>query len=319
MKTFNKYQKPFIVIFVAVLLSVVSFYLQTKKPVSVITKAPEVIRENLMWGQPAKQMFPALNNPEYISSGSVDFLKNDDEVFVIKMDGKSYVYPANILSFHHVVNNDFSEGKAAITYCELTDSAVMYKSTVDGLALDLAALGPLYLGNLVMYDRQTDSYWIQLTGEAFSGKLAGKKLQRFKQIVRTKWSTVKNEANTLVLKPPTNMDFYNNFYNKNKKNMLGYNAYLSKRQPDDKLKSMDQFTEGIGVTLNGYSKFYPLNQLLSKSIIADQMGNDQFKLTLDNNADVVFENKGAGNLEFTKIYWYAWYGLYPQTKVFTNN
>jgi hypothetical protein len=48
---------------------------------------------------------------------------------------------------------------------------------VDGRLLDFGTTGLLRFSNLVMYDRQTESWWQEFTGEAIVGELTGKKLE----------------------------------------------------------------------------------------------------------------------------------------------
>ena len=48
---------------------------------------------------------------------------------------------------------------------------------VDGRRLDVGTSGMLYIDNLVMYDRQAQSLWPQLTGLASVGALTGTQLE----------------------------------------------------------------------------------------------------------------------------------------------
>jgi len=61
----------------------------------------------------------------------------------------------------------------AVTYCPLCNSGVAFHRLVNGEVLDLGTSGLLYADNLVMYDRQTQSLWPQLTGQASVGALTG--------------------------------------------------------------------------------------------------------------------------------------------------
>lgn len=68
--------------------------------------------------------------------------------------------------------------------------------------LTLGVSGKLVDGNLVMYDRETDSAWLQRSGEAFEGTLAGKSLKELPadQWTLTRWDEWKTEhPKTLVL------------------------------------------------------------------------------------------------------------------------
>lgn len=52
----------------------------------------------------------------------------------------------------------------------------MYGRTVDGQVLNFGHEGVLYRNSFVMYDKETNSKWLHVTGEALKGELKGKKL-----------------------------------------------------------------------------------------------------------------------------------------------
>jgi len=65
----------------------------------------------------------------------------------------------------------------AVTYCPLCNTGVVFeRPTIDGELLDFGTSGKLYLSNLVMYDRQTESLWPQALGQAVVGPLTGTRL-----------------------------------------------------------------------------------------------------------------------------------------------
>ena len=53
----------------------------------------------------------------------------------------------------------------------------MYRRTVDGKVLNFGTTGLLRFSNLVMYDRQTESWWQEFNGEAVVGDMTGKRLE----------------------------------------------------------------------------------------------------------------------------------------------
>lgn len=70
----------------------------------------------------------------------------------------------------------------------------------DGRVLDLGVSGALYRDALVLYDRETGSYWSQVTGRAIRGPLTGKRLQEVPSIV-TSWAEWKKaHPDTLLLR-----------------------------------------------------------------------------------------------------------------------
>ena len=54
----------------------------------------------------------------------------------------------------------------------------MFRRTVDGTILDFGTTGALRDSNLLMYDRQTESWWQEFGGEGVIGHYAGTKLEQ---------------------------------------------------------------------------------------------------------------------------------------------
>ena len=64
----------------------------------------------------------------------------------------------------------------SVTYCPLCYTNQVFERTSGGQVLEFGVSGKLYNSNLLMYDRQTDSYWSQALGEAVVGELTGAQL-----------------------------------------------------------------------------------------------------------------------------------------------
>ena len=63
----------------------------------------------------------------------------------------------------------------------------MYAREIDGRTFTFGVSGKLSRNVLIMYDRQTESYWSQLIGEAISGEMIGTRLE-FLPSWMTTWS-----------------------------------------------------------------------------------------------------------------------------------
>lgn len=60
-----------------------------------------------------------------------------------------------------------------ITYCPLCNSAVFFDRRVNGILRTFGVSGKLRHSDLVMYDRETESWWQQAVGEGIVGEHAG--------------------------------------------------------------------------------------------------------------------------------------------------
>jgi hypothetical protein len=84
---------------------------------------------------------------------------------------------SSILVWHEIANDDIAGQPVAVTYCPLCNSTVAFSREVEDRVLDFGTTGRLRKSDLVMYDRQTESWWQQLTAEAVVGELTGTKLE----------------------------------------------------------------------------------------------------------------------------------------------
>ncbi len=98
-------------------------------------------------------------------------------VVVVTVEGVTKGYPLHILTWHEVVNDRFGERPVVVTFCPLCNTAVAFDRRVDGRVLDFGVSGNLRNSDLIMWDRQTESWWQQATGEGIAGELAGARLQ----------------------------------------------------------------------------------------------------------------------------------------------
>jgi hypothetical protein len=78
--------------------------------------------------------------------------------------------------WHEIVNDVVDGVPVAVTFCPLCNTAIAFERTLDDRVLDFGTTGRLRYSNLIMYDRQTESWWQQATGEAIAGEFAGRQL-----------------------------------------------------------------------------------------------------------------------------------------------
>ncbi|WP_460704499.1 DUF3179 domain-containing protein [Myceligenerans halotolerans] len=119
---------------------------------------------------------PAIDDPVFQPAGEVDWLDDDEPVLSLTVADETRAYPLQVMTWHEIVNDEVGGVPVAVTYCPLCNSGVAFERTVDGEVLDFGTSGKLYIDNLVMYDRQTESLWPQLTGQASVGHLTGAQL-----------------------------------------------------------------------------------------------------------------------------------------------
>ena len=128
-------------------------------------------------GGPGKDGIPPLDNPKFTTSENAnEWLDELEPVIAFEINGDARAYPLQILTWHEVVNDVVGGEPIIATFCPLCNSAIVFERTLDGVVHDFGVSGNLRKSDLIMWDRQTESWWQQLTGEAIVGTLAGKQL-----------------------------------------------------------------------------------------------------------------------------------------------
>ena len=129
-------------------------------------------------GGPGRDEIPPLDNPRFEATSEAKSWLNDKEpVLILELNGDIRAYPLQLLIWHEIVNDVVAEVPVAVTYCPLCNSAVVLNRTLDGTVYDFGTTGYLRHFDLIMWDRQTESWWQQVTGDAIVGKLTGKQLE----------------------------------------------------------------------------------------------------------------------------------------------
>ena len=130
--------------------------------------------DEILVGNPVKDGIPSVSNPALESIASAaEWLSQRSPVIAVEIDGEARAYPLAILMWHEIANDEIAGQPIAVTFCPLCNSAVTFARTVDGVPLDFGVSGMLRNSDLIMYDRQSESWWQQLTGEALVGAYAG--------------------------------------------------------------------------------------------------------------------------------------------------
>ncbi|HKJ86777.1 MAG TPA: DUF3179 domain-containing (seleno)protein, partial [Spirochaetia bacterium] len=138
-----------------------------------------VPESEILSGGPPKDGIPAIDDPSFVAVESVDWVGENEPVIVVSADGDTHLYPLQILTYHEIVNDTVGETPLAVTYCPLCNTGIVFRREFDGEVLDFGTTGRLRYSNLLMYDRQTETWWQQATGEGVVGRYAGARLDLY--------------------------------------------------------------------------------------------------------------------------------------------
>ena len=146
---------------------------------------------------PGQDGIPSVDNPEFVKSFDPDanYLDPDDLVIGIVVGSTVRAYPHKILDWHEIVNDEINGELISISYCPLTGTGFAWEGKSSETPTTFGVSGLLYNGNLILYDRNTNSYWSQLKLQCVNGNSIGEEPSLI-NIVETKWSTWKSNYPT---------------------------------------------------------------------------------------------------------------------------
>ena len=133
--------------------------------------------EEIFSGGVPKDGIPPIDDPRFAPIAAVETLYSGTEpVIAVAIDGRARAYPLGILMTHEIVNDTLAGRPIAVTYCPLCNSAIVFDRIVEGRELTFGVSGKLRHSDLVMWDRQTESWWQQFTGIGIVGAMTGTEL-----------------------------------------------------------------------------------------------------------------------------------------------
>ena len=256
---------------------------------------------------------PAVDNPVVTSAEDATWLKDNDIVFGLEVNGEYRAYPRRIMEVREMVNDTLGGRQLGIPYCTLCGAAQAFFT--DNLPPNverpiLRTSGLLIRSNKVMYDVRTNSIFDTFKGLAVTGPLSEINLQlQQAAVITTDWASWKSTyPQTTVL--DESLALGRNFDLRNTRDADGPIFPIGEIDP-----RLTVHEDIVGV--------------ISSSGIPVAFSKGAAYLALKNNEQVVFENVtlqlDAGGIRAIGLddmplpsheaFWFAWSQFYPQTKV----
>ena len=192
------------------------------------------------------------------------WIMDKEPVIALVIGDMAKAYPLKIMIRHEVVNDIIKGTPVAVTFWPLTSSAAVFNREVDEQTFDFGTSGLVRKSNFLMWDRQTETLWQQLTGRAIVGNLNDTQLIRIPALV-TSWKAFKESY-------PDGIVLSNNTSPSTDYNQTPYVAYDDKNSLpflfhgslDNRLPAMERV---VGIQSDGESMAFPFSILSKVEII----------------------------------------------------
>ena len=227
--------------------------------------------ETILSGGPPKDGIPSIDSPTFISREAADqWIRPQEAVLVLRYEGRVRVYPLQILMWHEIVNDVIDGASVIVTYCPLCNTGVAFKGEIDGQSLDFGTTGRLRYSNLIMYDRQSETWWQQASGRGLIGEYAGRSLPML-PISILPWNEVLEDENSTVevLSKETGQSrpYGNNPYQGYDTNSSAF-LYAGPETPDE-YETMERV---LAVQVEDDERAFPFEQLESEKVTEASIG-----------------------------------------------
>jgi len=303
--------------------------------------APTSYARQSLSGGPGKDGIPSIDQPKFWSAERAgDFLEPADRIIGVYRNGEARAYPQRVLVWHEIVNDTFGGDNVSISYCPLTGTALGFERG----ETELGVSGRLVNSNLIMYDRESDSYWSQILGAAIDGPHAGAGLKEFR-VVWTTWEQWRQRhPETRVLSSDTGhmRNYRRDPYGSYTPAVRGY--YAESAQPIFPIRDVDDRyppkREVLGFRTAAGAVAVDREHLAAQGVITYQGEDGAYLIVNDPGLDTGWIYRAAGgsvpdlaNVTFGpagpehpalealepvngfEAMWFAWYAFYPETVV----
>lgn len=274
----------------------------------------DVAFDSIMQACPARDCIPSIDQPVYVPTGEVDYLRDDDLVMTLTHNGITRAYPTRILDRHEIVNDMFGADPVAITYCPLCGSGLAFDRRQNGQVLDFGVSSLLHNSDLIMYDRQTESLWQQITGEAFAGESRGAQLETLplSMITWNDWRQQYPEASVLTVDDIHTEKYQKDAYGdyaESEKLYMPVSATDARLHPKRVIYGMEIGDQAIAIDSDWLEK---------ERQWANDFGGKQLRVALDRNGEITASLDGR-TVTIHRMFWFAWYSFHTNTALIDGN
>jgi hypothetical protein len=269
--------------------------------------------DHIVAGGPPRDGIKSVDSPTFVPPDEASWVRSDTPVLGLVVGADARAYPVHLIERHQIVNDVIGGQPVAVTFDPLSGTPRAFIRKVGDRTLDFGVAGLLYNGNFLLYDRQTESLWSQIRGEAIAGALAGTSLSRLPIRQETMGMWFRREAGTTVLEPPISTVDYRS---------SPFSSYWLENRIPWRVDARDPRFHAkevvVGVEVGGVTRAY-LGSLVTEAggRIRDEVAGRKVEIEYSTD-DAVFRWSVPEDVVVTEAYWFAWKAFHPETEVWND-
>jgi len=232
--------------------------------------------DTVMSGGPPKDGIPSIDKPKFDGVRQArKWLDEREPVIRVELNGEARAYPLQLLIYHEIINDQIGTTPISVTFCPLCNSSVVFDRRLNGRVLDFGTTGLLRKSDMVMYDRQTESWWQQIIGKGIVGEYAGETLTQIpSSVISFADFAAANPLGKVVNRRTGHTRPYGNNPYRGYDN-INQTPFLFRDALDPRLPPMERV---MHIRSGEHEKLYPFSRLKDKVVVNDDVGDTQIVL-----------------------------------------
>lgn len=270
-----------------------------------------VPEQEIRAGGPPRDGIESVDAPEFVSVDAAQWVAPRNPVLGVVVGEEAHVYPVHLIEPHQIVNDELAGIPVVVTYDPLTAAPRAYRSEVEGRTLHFGVSGLVYNANFLLYDRETESLWIQFNGLAISGPMAGKRLRALpiRQELLATWLARQPLSQVLVRPRPQKIDYR---YSRYARYMLQDKIVFPVNARDERFHAKELV---LGVVVGDRARAY-LGSIVTRAggKVEDALEGKRVRIDY-RSEDATFGFEVDEGVAVTEAYWFAWKAFHPETEI----
>jgi hypothetical protein len=267
--------------------------------------------DEILPGGPPRDGIPALDRPPHVEAERSPW-GLDETVLGVVVGGQARAYPIAILVWHELVNDVLAGGPILVSYCPLCGTGIVFDRRVGGETRSFGVSGLLYRSDLLLYDRESESLWSQISFQAVTGPSRGMRLAQVRSRMLPWGQWRKLHPDTTVLTTDTG---HHRRYGASPYGDYATSGRVLFPMAADRRYHPKTPTLGLRIP-GGAARAYPAIEVTRAGGRAQESFQGRAVSVSWDPETPAWQVSAPDDIEVVEGYWFAWAAFHPDTTVF---